>query len=59
MNCSKCGKELKPGDYALEVASGCLDYSGDAVYSENLEAVLCEKCEEEVMPAFWADMNDE
>jgi len=57
MNCSKCGKELTHGDHVLEVGRGFVDNT--TVFIERSEAVLCDNCEEEVMPAFWADVNED
>jgi len=59
MNCSRCQKELKGPQIVTEITRGWVGLSSDSdsELAYSVKNVLCEKCEKEVMPAFWAEAN--
>lgn len=57
MNCDKCQRKLRVGENVVEIAVGVIDMDNTVLTSES-QAVLCIKCEEKVMPALWANIDE-
>lgn len=57
-NCSGCGDTLEDGQEVVAIIRGQVSSFDEAIIGYEEEAVLCTKCEEEVLPAFWADVNE-
>lgn len=51
MKCSKCQKDLRENEKVVEIISGVI--VDDTVVANESHDVLCQECEEEVMPLLY------
>lgn len=64
MKCSKCQKQLISGERVIEILNGSLKAAHPQYPKLNLSLedsetliILCEPCEDKVIPALWANIT--